>query len=126
VLAEELTREQVVDAYRNRRFYSTEDKDLHLDIRCQGYPMGSRLSGVKRDFEVTAWDGSGDTFAEVRLYRNGRLIQTLAVAGGQIQVSLSDPFSDRAAYYVVVVRQNDDHDGNDRKDEAISSPIWIE
>ncbi|NIO07792.1 MAG: hypothetical protein GTO40_07200, partial [Deltaproteobacteria bacterium] len=31
VLAVELTREAIIDAYLNRRFYVTEDKNLYLD-----------------------------------------------------------------------------------------------
>ena len=44
------------------------------------HPMGTRLAGVQREFTVSAWDGSGDTFQEVRLYRNGKLLQTQAVS----------------------------------------------
>ena len=43
VLAEELTRESVIDAYLSRRFYATEDKDLHLDLR-------------GTDFQRRVWD----------------------------------------------------------------------
>jgi len=125
-VAEELTREQIVDAYLNRRFYATEDKNLYLDLRCQGYPMGARLSGVSRQFHVTAWDGSDDTFREVRLYRNGSLLQTRAVSDNSIEVTFTDPSPTGPAYYYVIVRQNDDNDGNGRNDEAISSPIWID
>jgi len=125
VLAEELTREHIVDAYLNRRFYATEDKDLHLDVRCQGYPMGSRLFGVLREFEVEAWDESGDTFEEVRLYRNGSLLQIKTLDSSYIQLSLTDSFPIGPAYYYVVLRQADDNDDNGRNDEAISSPIWI-
>ena len=125
VLAEELTREAVVDAYRHRRFYSTEDKDLILDFRCGGYPMGSIVSGTPREFRVTASDGSGDTFQEVRLYRNGELLETRAVEGNVVDVVFTDTSGSGDAYYYVIVRQNDDDDMNGRNDEAISSPIWL-
>jgi len=126
VLAEALTREAIVNGYLSRRFYATEDKDLYLDLRCQGYPMGARLSGVPRDFEVEACDGSGDIFQEVRLYRNGDLFETQAVSGNCIQASFSDTSAWGAAYYYVIVQQDDDNDDNGRNDEAISSPIWID
>jgi hypothetical protein len=125
VLAEGLTREAIVDAYRNRRFYATEDSDLYLDLRCQGYPMGSRLSGVLRVFTVRALDKGGDTFDQVRLYRDGNLLSTRAVSGNLIEVRFHDGFLRRPAYYYVIVQQSDDNDGNGRNDEAISSPIWI-
>ncbi len=126
VLAEDLTREDIIDAYRNRRFYTTEDKDLFLDLRCQGYPMGARLSGVQRVFTVEAWDESGDSFREVRLYRNGDLLETRTVSGERIQVEFTDLLRTGSDYYYVIVQQTDDNDGNGRNDEAISSPIWID
>ncbi len=125
VLAEDLTREAIVDAYRNRRFYATEDSDLYLGFRCQGYPMGSRLSGVLRVFTVTASDASGDAFNQVRLYRNGKLLRIRTASGNRIKVQFWDVFYRRPAYYYVIVQQGDDNDGNGRNDEAISSPIWI-
>jgi hypothetical protein len=126
VLAEGLTREQIVDAYRNRRFYVTEDKDLYLDFRCKGYPMGSRLFGVERKFRVKARDRSGDTFKQVRLYRNGKLLKKKTVSGKRIRVRFRDLSRTGPDYYYVIVEQNDDSDGNGRNDEAISSPIWID
>jgi hypothetical protein len=125
VLARNLTREEVIDAYRARRFYATEDKDLHLDFRCSGYPMGSQLTGVSRNFTVAASDQSGDTFSEVRLYRNGTLVAVNQVSGNSINTTFTDNTTGKA-YYYVMVKQNDDNDGNGRNDEALASPIWIE
>ncbi len=126
VLAEGLTRRQIVAAYKARRFYATEDKDLVLDVRCAGYPMGSRLVGVPRQFRVSACHRSGQTFQEVRLYRNGDLLQTRLVSGTCFQTKLWDPGATAPAYYYVIVRLSVDRDGNGRNDEAISSPIWIQ
>lgn len=125
VLANELTRESIVEAYRSRRFYATEDSDLKLDFRCAGYPMGSQLEDIPRQFTVTASDGSNDTFAEIRFYRNGDLMAVKSVAGNPVTSSFSDESTD-PAYYYVIVRQNDDNDGDGRNDEAITAPIWIE
>lgn len=125
VLAKELTREGIIGAYRARRFYATEDQDLYLDFRCSGYPMGSQISGVNRNFTVTASDKSGDTFGEARLYRNGDLIETKPLSGSSVNVTFSDYAATGNAYYYVVVQENDDNDGNGINDEAISSPIWI-
>jgi hypothetical protein len=125
VLAKDLTREAIIDAYRKRRFYATEDKDLYLDFRCNGYPMGSRIEGVSREFRVAAHDGSGDQFQEVRLYRNGDLLRKQAVTGAAVDVTFADPDASGADYYYVIVTLSNDKDGNGRNDEAISSPIWI-
>jgi len=126
VLAKALTREDLVEAFFKRRFYATEDKDLVLDFRSSGYLMGSRLSDEARVFQVNATDGSGDSFAEVRLYRNGVLIEVQAVEGNSIEASFVDMNGVEADYYYVIVQQTDDHDGKGRNDEAISSPIWFD
>ncbi|HPO15656.1 MAG TPA: CehA/McbA family metallohydrolase, partial [Candidatus Hydrogenedentes bacterium] len=123
VLATELTREAIVDAYRNRRFYSTENQDLYVDFRCSGYPMGSQLTGVPLRFTVSAWDGSGDLIQEVRLYRNGINLDTKLANSSEVMVSFEDPSPNPQNYYYVVVGLNvGDHGGH--PDEAITSPIW--
>ena len=124
VLATELTRDGIADAYMSRRFYATEDDNLCLDFRCGGYPMGSMLDGEARVFEVRAYDRDGEAFEEVRLYRNGQLIESRPVTGGDVLEEFEDA-STEAGYYYVIVKQSDDSDANGRNDEAISSPIWF-
>lgn len=126
VLATSLTRRALLEAYRARRFYATEDGDLVLDVRCQGYPMGSRIEGGPRTLVVTASDDGGDSFEEVRLYRNGELFETRAVSGLQVDETFEDSSSTGPDYYYVIVRQTDDADQDGRNDEALSSPIWID
>ncbi len=126
VLAEELTRESILDAYTKRRVYATEDKDLFLDFRASGFPMGSRLTGVAAEFEISARDGSGDGFERVRLLRNSVEIESRAVNGNPVAVTFTDTEPTGADYYYVIVTQSDDGDGDGRNDEAISSPIWID
>jgi hypothetical protein len=126
VLAKSLTRNEIIAAYQNRRFYATEDSDLYLDFRCSGYPMGSQVTGVSRTFTVTARDGGGDTFNKIRLYRNGDLIAIKTVSGNNVSATFTDSDTINAAYYYVIVTENDDNDANGRNDEAISSPIWIQ
>jgi hypothetical protein len=125
VLAKKLTRTAIIEAYRNRRFYTTEDRDLYLDFRCSGYPMGSQLNGVSRVFTVTAVDRSHDTFSRIRFYRNGDLIAAQSVAGCSVTATFTDDETTVPAYYYVIVTENDDNDGNGRNDEAISSAIWV-
>ena len=124
VLATELTREAIAEAHVSRRFYATEDDNLCLDFRCGGYPMGSMLDGQAREFEVLAHDRDGEGFEEVRLYRNGQLIESRSVTGGDV-FEVFDDASAEVAYYYVIVKQGDDSDANGRNDEAISSPIWF-
>jgi hypothetical protein len=123
VLATSLTRKAIIDAYKSRRFYATEDKDLSLNFTSNGYPMGSQLSGFFRHFEINACDGSNDSFSKVSLYRNGVFLKSISVDGVCANADFTDAYI-WPSYYYVIVQQKDDNDGNGRNDEAISSPIW--
>ncbi len=125
VLARELTREALIDAYRRRRFYATEDVDLRIDFRCAGYPMGSRLDGVPAVFTVDAVLESGASLQHIRLFRNGDLLETRPVSGNAVQATLVDLENPGHTYYYVIVTASTDKDGNGRNDEAISAPIWL-
>jgi len=118
VLSTQLTRNDIVNAYFDRRFYATEDKNLLLDVRVQGHPMGSQLTNKVREFRVEATDSAADTFAEFRFYRDGYLIDSLNVSGNFAEATFNDPGSSGANHYYIVVRQNDG-------DEAVSSPIYM-
>ncbi|MBI1318447.1 MAG: DUF3604 domain-containing protein [Candidatus Hydrogenedens sp.] len=124
VLATELTRQGLAEAFRARRFYATEDKDLLLDFRCSGYPMGARLDGVARNFTITVTDGSGDAFQEARFFKNGQPLAMQALEGASDIAEFSDAGATGYDYYYVIVTQTDDNDNNGRNDEALSSPIW--
>ncbi len=126
VQARELTRDGIAEACLARRFYSTEDKNLLLDFRSSGHPMGSRLKGLPRVFTVSLGDRGGDGFERVRLFRNGELAQDAAVSGNAVDVVFEDPDGAGNDYYYVIVTQTDDGDGNGRNDEAVSAPIWFE
>ena len=82
--------------------------------------------GQRRRFSVQAWDAGGDTFEEVRLYRDGNLLETRPASGRFVRVWFDDSSATGSRYYYVIVTQTDDSDGNGRNDEAISSPIWID
>jgi len=88
--------------------------------------MGALVSGVSPEFTVEASDTGGDTFREVRLYRNGELLESQSVDGNAFKVTFAVNFEGSIGYYYVIVMQNDDSDNNGRNDEAISSPIWLE
>jgi PKD repeat protein len=123
VLATAKTREAIIDAYKNRRFYSTEDKDLYVDFRCAGYPMGSKVTGLPRLFTVSTHDASGDILKEVRLYRNGVQYQTKPLSGSSAQVDFLDTAPNAKDYYYVIVALTTGNYGG-HPAEAISSPIW--
>jgi hypothetical protein len=125
VLAKELTREAIIDAYENRRFYATENSSIRLDFRCNGYPMGSMLDAQPRVFTVKASTAADEAFEQIRLFRDGTVLQTQAVSGNPVEVTFSDPAYSADAYYYVIATENMDTHNKGRNDEAISAPIWL-
>ncbi len=117
ILADTLTRDALYKALKARRFYSTLDKTLALSFKMDGMEMGAILPKGTFDFLISAYDRESEVFTQVKLYKNGTLlnewliVETLVDIIGEIDTAPNDYF------YVKVTQQ----DG----DEAISSPIFI-
>ncbi len=118
ILANNLTRTDLLDAMRARRFYSTLDRNLSLSFKINGMEMGSTIVGNNYTLQVQASDGDGEIFNQVVLYnQNHSVVTTWSLNTSIVDVSMNISTTD-GDYYYVKVRQAD---GN----EAISSPIWI-
>lgn len=118
VLADTLTRSEILAAMKARRFYATIDKNLALSFKINDNEMGSVMPGNNYSFQIRANDVDGETFSQVIMYNQNHDVKyswnpnTAAVdLTGTLETSDGE-------YYYVKVRESD---GN----EAISSPIWI-
>ncbi len=118
VLATAKTRTAIYDALKNRRFFSTLDKNLTLSFTINGSQMGSTISAGTYTAVINGGDGNSETFSEVKLFKNGAAVYTWTPnnKNPNIAQSLTTTSSD---YYYTKVKQAD---GN----EAISSPIYIQ
>ena len=118
VLASALTQEDVLEALRQRRFYSTQDKNLVMSVRADGREMGSVLGPGGKTFAVTLDDGDGEGFASIDLYANGSLVEHRDIGGAGIwEFTVAAP--EALTYYYVLVTQAD-------ADQAMSASIWVE
>jgi hypothetical protein len=117
VLAESLTRRDVLEALRDRRFFSTQDRNLRMSFRSQGHEMGAVLKPGPKSFHVTLGDGDGEGFDRIDLYRRGALLESRDVAGSGPWV-FEVPASSERSWYHVIVTQDDG-------DRAMSAPIWV-
>jgi hypothetical protein len=80
ILADELTREGVLEALRARRVYATNGPRIVLHVTLGGAPMGSSVQGgPPRVLEVTAV--APGVLDRVDLVRSGRIVQTVAGTG---------------------------------------------
>jgi hypothetical protein len=118
VLAKEKTRAALLNAFLERRFYSTLDKNLALSFTMNGHAMGSKINPGTYDVEIFADDGSNhDVFNKIELINNGTVYQQLSPFLKRPVVTL--PLRvDSGDYYYIRITQADG-------DAAVSSPIWI-
>jgi len=118
VLASDLTRLDIFEALKARRFYSTLDKNLALSFKINGHEMGSTINAGYCNIEIQAFDGDKEAFRKVELKKMGTTIQTWDISTPSVNL-IHSITTKPGEYYYVVIQQND---GN----EAISSPIYIE
>jgi hypothetical protein len=117
VLAVSLTQEGILDALRNRRFFSTQDKNLRMSFRTRSREMGSILGPGDEVFIVALDDLDGEGFKSIDLYSRGVLVESRRVGGaGAWEFSVSAPGT--TSHYYVIVTQEDG-------DQAMSAPIWV-
>jgi hypothetical protein len=117
VFAKELTRDQILEAYRARRVYGTTNAQIRLIFTANGQLMGSVLpnSGAKT-FEIKA---IGERpLKKVELFRNGALAKRWRPEGTQFQTEWTAT-DDNPGFWTARVTQLDNH-------IAFSSPVWFE
>jgi hypothetical protein len=120
VLAESLNRTSILEAFNARRFFATEDQNLSLSFTMNGAEMGSTIPGGVYEAKVIARDVDNETFAEVKLYKNGALLTRWTDVTNLTTTGVTEPniTCNSGDYFYVKVQQLLVH-------EAISSPIFI-
>ncbi|WP_321375640.1 putative Ig domain-containing protein [uncultured Draconibacterium sp.] len=119
VLANNLTRADIYEAIKNRRFYSTLDKNIKMSFKIDGSEMGSSVEGaVGQGLQIQVSDDDGEIFSEIQLMKNGLLFNSWTPGRSDVTINENMSTSDGDYYYIKVTQP----DG----DEAISSPIFIE
>lgn len=117
VLAPANNRTEIYNALKARRFFTTYDRNLALSFKIGGNEMGSTITGASYDLNILAADADGEMFTEVKLLKNGTLLQSWAPYSAQVNITSQMTFTN-GEYYYIMVKQADG-------DEAISSPIWV-
>ncbi|WP_167619886.1 CehA/McbA family metallohydrolase [Maribellus sediminis] len=119
VLANSLTRADIYDAIKNKRFFTTLDRNLKMSFKINGQEMGSTVQGNSgQSLQITASDDDGEVFTKVQLLLNGTVLSTWSPGTSDVSIIDNISTSDGDYYYIKVTQA----DG----DEAISSPIFIE
>ncbi len=118
VLALSNTREHILAAFRDRRMYSTLDKNLQLSFELDDYPMGSTISAGFYPLSIRVEDPNNEIFTKVVLIQDGIQINEWSINDVSVTINEQILVTAGSNYYVKITQA----DG----DEAISSPIFIE
>lgn len=118
VLAASLSRENLMEAFRARRFYATLDKNLEMSFKIQGMEMGSILEPGYYNGEIRLHDADQEIFTKAEVVGNGQVIRTFSFSETDPLLSF-DIDAHLSDYYYIIATQEDG-------DQAISSPIFID
>ncbi|MCW3082869.1 MAG: hypothetical protein JWP12_235 [Bacteroidetes bacterium] len=123
VLAPSLTRENILDALRRMRFYSSDDWNVKVDFNIGSYPMGSVFSHTGTPtISVTVTDPDGELTSSIKLYYgvpgSGTAPTVLTSNTNSNTLTYTHPIANLAQYYYYLeITQTD---GN----KIWTSPIW--
>jgi hypothetical protein len=122
VLCDELTRENVYEAIKNRRCYATTGVPIILDFRANGHDMGSEIKNCEGSPRLYVRCGGTYSIHEIRIVKNGRIIHTENchnLWNYELEFTDNDFVAGDAANYYVRVLQAD-------MESAWSSPVFFE
>lgn len=122
VLCENLSKNDLLDAFKNRRVYASEDKNIKTDFYINKMPMGSILDTCdKLRFTISAVDNDElDYITKIEVFTNkNKLVRSKDFSSNYAKVDFILNGVAKNTYYYVVVTET-----NNKK--TITAPIWIE
>ncbi|MCL2158849.1 MAG: DUF3604 domain-containing protein [Oscillospiraceae bacterium] len=120
VLCDELTRENVYEAIKNRRCYATSGTPIVLNFRANGHEMGSQIQNCTKKPRLYAKCEGTYLLKEMRIVKNGKIIHAencheLWEHEFEFVDESFEP-GDKANYYIRVVQAD--------MESAWSSPVF--
>ena len=121
ILAPGLSKRCIWDALKNRRVYSTHDRNCELVFQINGADMGAIVAGLTTEARVSVSvddPDSSDLIAKIELFEDGKIVETNepGTASAKWETTLSP--TPGGHYYFAKVTQAD---GN----QLWSAPIWV-
>jgi hypothetical protein len=121
ILAPGLSKRNILDALKNRRCYSTSDRNCRLRFRVNETPMGEILSDPVESVRITvavADPGAGDVISTIELFEDGTVIQTDGPNSNERRwKTMFKPEAGEHYYFVKITQE----DGN----TMWSAPVWV-
>jgi hypothetical protein len=123
VLAPSLTRANVYDAFRHRRFYASDDWNAAVDFNIQSKPMGSVFAHAGNPtLNITVSDPDHESISSIQIYYgvpgSGSTCTLLSSNSGATTFSYTPTIANNSMYYYYA--QITQTDG----DIIWTSPIW--
>jgi len=125
ILARELNRDSIIDAYREMRFYASADFNVKVKFTINGFPMGARINTRKAasiKVEVSDPD-AGDDVKTIKIMFGSPGSKVLSIElqsisnNNKLDVS-HDAKKGETFYYYAEITQKDG-------DKIFTSPIWV-
>jgi len=130
IIAPTLTRTDLLNALKAKRFYSSDDPSIQIAFRQGAAWMGSTVAGGAGNYQFTVSIEDNESIAKVELVtKSGAVAASQVYAAGQTVVLWEPTLSVSAdTYYYVKVTETDelDDDPSNATQVIVSSPIWID
>lgn len=126
VLSRELSRDSIIDGYRQMRFYASEDWNVKVDFTINGFPMGTVIASPVTSIEINVrvTDDATDKVKSIKVVTGrpgsnqpGTVLSGASVMNSNTLQVTKNVTSARAYYFVEVIQK----DG----DKIYTSPVWI-
>ena len=119
ILTDSLNEENLYDALRNMRTYSTEDENLSIIYTLNNEVMGSILSDKPEsvNIKVNIKDEDNENVGKVSVVVNGGYVLDSKVINSNEEVVEFTLPADYSYYYIRVDQED--------KDIAVTAPVWI-
>ncbi|MEJ5228614.1 MAG: CehA/McbA family metallohydrolase [Pseudothermotoga sp.] len=117
ILAESLSYEAVMEAFKNRRTYASEDKNARVIFKCNDQWMGSILKDATQlTFDIELVDD--EPFYEAAIVSQSGDVKSWRINSTHFEAQYTCEPVDGYEWYFLYVIQND-------WDEIITAPVWI-
>ena len=119
ILAPALTRENVIDAFRKRRTYSTCDPTLKLSYKINGEWLGSTLQDPESlEFDISMTTESPEGIGRISIIAQDGIEVAAMDAGVRQSIIWRPSLTPEFRYYYIKIMNGDNF--------TFSAPIWIE
>jgi hypothetical protein len=117
VLANSLTQDSIMKAFKARRFYSTLDRNIEMSFKINGNEMGSTINPGFWTGEIMLHDADNEIFTTVVVIHKGIAEDTFFINDPSPIITFQVNAQQNDYYYIIATQQD--------ADQAISSPVFF-